>query len=180
MTKLLDLDELNKVGTPYGRDKNIETYNYLLEQCHKKIKEYNKVNRSKYCYYKPPIFLTGRPMYDYYDMINYLIEQLEQNGLFAKFFNEHGILICWDPRFLNQNQYQTMLSINQSKTEPQIISTVSPRIKHSTHRVDRSKPVTKTTQGGRKPTTSVVNLLKLEDDNFPINLDTLGGGRDNL
>lgn len=177
MTKLLDLDELNKVDLPYGRAKHLDTYNYLLEQCHKKIKEYNKINRSKYCYYKPPILLTGKPMYNYFDMVSYLIEQLERNGLVARFLKEEGIFICWDPRVLNQNNYQEELSARQVVNEQE----AADRFQRKNY---PNATITNSNNGGRgrgrgKATAEkrpkgenirMVNLLNLENDQFPVNI----------
>jgi len=183
MAKLLDLDDLNKVEQPYGRAKNIETYNYLLEQCHKKIKEYNKVHRSKYCYYKPPIFLTGKPMYDYFDLVQYLVEQLERNGLVARFIKDEGLFICWDPRVLNQQNYQLELDARQQaeQQEEQEEHPVQRRFYSGNGEKGRGrgrgcgvKPTSKLNNAPRRPkreTTRMVNLLNMENDQFPVNVD---------
>lgn len=119
----LDLDELNKVTTPYSRERNLPTYQYLLKQCHNKIIEYNKTHRSKFCYYRPPVYLMGKPVYNYQDLLNYLIENLTDNGLFTQ-ITDHGLLICWDPKIQRSDEpifSETKIRIakpKKSKKEP--------------------------------------------------------------
>lgn len=174
MTKLLDLNELNQVERPYSRLKNIQTYEYFLEQCHKKIKEYNKVHRSKFCYYKPPLFLFGKPIYDYYDLMNYLSEQLTNNGLFSQ-ITSNGLLICWDQSIIDlvkyrdtQNNMMNLSNLSQTQTQTQ----------NQTKAVNQNKKTKQVSTRGqssnrnrRQPETRVINLIKIENDDIPINLD---------
>ena len=117
---MLDLDELNRVEKPHSRNRNIKAYEYLLEQCHGKIKEYNKIHRSKYCYYKPPVFLIGEPMYDYCDLMQYIVESLTNNGLLAR-ITEHGILICWDQSVLNRSRTSEIDGQNNASTHGPLV-----------------------------------------------------------
>lgn len=176
MSKLLDLDELNQVAEPYARSKNLDTYNYILEQCHKKIKEFNKVHRSKFCYYKPPVHLMNRPMYNYFDLVDFLLEQLRRNGLHCQYVKSEGIFICWDPQVLNRYNYQSELE-NRQEDNPFNLEPVdqTPTLHKSAPR-PKPKPKAKSQPAVAKAkpvknVPKVVDILKIEGDEFPINID---------
>lgn len=176
MSKLLDLDELNRVEEPYSRAKNIDTYNYILEQCHKKIIEFNRVHRSKFCYYKPPLHLINKPMYNYFDLINFLLEQLHNNGLYCQYVKSEGIYICWDPQVLNQTNYQNELANRQEYDNDN--NNKIPETSHGPNRLShKTKPRSTTVQTkknvAKKNVSKVVDILKIEGDEFPVNIDGL-------
>lgn len=179
-TNLLDLNELNKVEEPYSRSKNIKSYEYILEQCHNKIKQTNNVNRAKQCYYKPPVFLVGKPMYNYYDLINYLIESLTNNGIYST-ITDQGIFICWDQKVLNYIKYQqelTKIKINPKlnnytgnealKSNPENLIT-KPKNKPANKLTNKTRQSKAKSTNRNKNTT--VNMILMENDQFPINLD---------
>jgi hypothetical protein len=175
MSKLLDLDELNQVEQPYSRSKNIKTYEYLLEQCHNKVKEYNKVHRSKHCYYKPPVFLIGRPMYDYYDLMNFIVERLVLNGLMAQ-VTPQGIFICWDQRVLDQMKYQQARSKIEGENRIGTASSPTERPKPKPKPKPVPKPKVKTSnpqyKRERNNLPKPVNVINIENDEFPVNVDS--------
>ena len=170
MTKLLDLNELNQVEKPYSREKNIQTYEYFLEQCHKKIKEYNKVHRSKFCYYKPPLFLFGKPIYDYYDLMNYLVEQLTNNGLFSQ-ITSNGLLICWDQNMINLVKFKdAQQKVLGNQSQSQVV-----KEKSVTEPINGKNSVTNKTKTNKPSTRNrdqrVINVINIENDDIPINLN---------
>ena len=163
MPKMIDLDELNKVEEPYSRSKNIKTYEFLLEQCQNKIKECNRVHRSKHCLYKPPVFLIGKPMYDYFDVMNYIVEELVKNGLLAQ-ITEQGIYVCWDPKLLNQVSYRQQLEKQEHSEKAAAVT------KLKTEQVQsKPKPKPKSKRGEES---RLVNVISFENDEFPVNLET--------
>jgi len=188
---MLNLDELNQVGEPHARSSNIKTYELLLEQCHKKIKEYNNVYRSKCCYYKPPVFLISKPIYNYYDLLQYLVDNLTSNGLVANITDNHGIFICWDPVVLNaKRELFTPFTISSSSTMIPSTSTMSNKnkqfnsnsnsnlknggqcqangVKNTTK--NTNKPTNKNVKKSKTPEADTVDMIIMENDEFPVNL----------
>jgi hypothetical protein len=113
MMNYLNIDFLNLEKKKYNK---YDTYNEILESCHKKIKSMNK-NKYKTCYYVPPKILFGKPLYDYKDMILYLIERLDDNGLLVYWDNDkQSLYISWDINDINYDKYNKKNLINNKSS----------------------------------------------------------------
>jgi hypothetical protein len=74
-------------------------YNKLLENSHKRIKHYAK-NKKKECLYQVPEYTFGYPLYNYEEAVNYIANQLKDNGFIIKILHTY-IHISWN--FTNKN-----------------------------------------------------------------------------
>lgn len=166
----LNLDELNQIEESNPQTRLHQTFLYVLQQCHEKIREYNSNKKSKSCHYKPPIFIPGKSLYNYYELIQFLINQLQQNGLYTQYNAEEGIFICWDPRIINQQKYRQQLSekIILPEDLPKSIQhtkeVAKPKSKAGAPVKITKKPVSKAVEPEK-----VVNLIQIGNDEFPIN-----------
>lgn len=174
----LDLNELNIIKS--NADKNLDTFIYLLKQCHNKIKEYNKLHKSKFCYYKPPPYIIGKPLYNYYELVNFLIEELSKNGLFAK-LTEDGILISWDTKLLNHAEYnklkQTISNTTDTSPGSVKVANIDDIKSNSTNKINNNIGVEKKStpipppkkKTKNKPEDASVYHVNVNDDSIPIN-----------
>lgn len=164
----LNLDELNSIKESNSQIRLQQTYLFILQQCHEKIRHCNSVKKSKSCHYKPPLFLSGKPLYNYPDLIKFLLTQLQQNGLYTQYNTDEGIFICWDPRIINQKQYQQHLSslISLPNEQPPQPNLDKPKPKAKSKII--KKPISASTLSTPK-SEKVVNLIQIGNDEFPIN-----------
>ena len=166
--KLLDIDELNKVEKPMSRERNIRIYEEFLKQCHNKIKEYNKVHRIKFCYYQPPSLVLGKTLYNYFDLLDYLMENLSANGMYVE-MTQQGIFISWDPSLINKEKYLSVLKQNAESQEEAIQThskTAMDSIKKEMPEPPKPKPK-KSVKIIDKP----ISVVCLDDDAIPVNVE---------
>lgn len=75
-----------------------ETFYEILVKCHEKIARHNKEYKQLECLYRPPVTLYGRPMYNYQELILFIIDQLQENGLKSFWSSkDKAIYISWKP-----------------------------------------------------------------------------------
>lgn len=84
-----------------------QTFNEILKLCHNKITKTNKELKQYECLYLPPITLSGRPVYNYHELITFIIIKLRENGLKSYWDNiRKQIYISWKPEDVsNYNSY---------------------------------------------------------------------------
>lgn len=175
----LDLNELNIIKS--NSDKNLDTFIYLLKQCHSKIIEYNKQHKSKFCYYKPPPYIIGKPLYNYYELVNFLITELSKNGLFAK-LTEDGILISWDNKLLNHDEYNKLKQSIETNMNSNTIDNSSTNTTNTDNNknsttyktntnlgVERKTPVVNKKKSKTKTEDGSIYHVNVNDDSIPIN-----------
>ena len=113
MDEFLDLQQLSQRRKLYLTSMK-ESFREVYKQCIRRIKFVTFVKNQSDCYFQPPVFILGKPLYDYSLLIKYLIKKLTSNGLVAQWDNEHQALyISWKEVRWN---VRTNRSINQSKT----------------------------------------------------------------
>src|SRR3990167_473407 len=72
-----------------------DTYEHILKLCYSRIQKYNSANAFSLIY-SPPLVIFSRPIYNYSELIKYLIVKLINSGLKAYWDNdEKGIYISW-------------------------------------------------------------------------------------
>ena len=110
----IDLNFLNSDNDAEILKKNKKEiiFNKILEKCHNKIIETKKTSCVKFCNFSPPFFIFGESVYDYDELIEFLINNLTNNGIYVMRENYGDILIKWDIESLNK---QKTLNINKSK-----------------------------------------------------------------
>ena len=107
---LLNLDELN---SRHERSDEIRTRTFddILLKCHSKIKKYNNEFKKHECTFTPPLFVVGKPPYNYYDLVYYIISSLRKNGVRAEWFPQNNtVYISWKRNDVDLQQYQTHFS----------------------------------------------------------------------
>ena len=98
----LNLEELNDENKVNCKK---EAFNKILELCHKKIRHLNKSGVQE-CLYLPPKLLFGYPLYNYNEIIQYIINSLYKNGLYVKWDNwNNQIYISWKKEHLSYDRY---------------------------------------------------------------------------
>ena len=93
----LDIRSLYNIHTN-NLSVKMETFYAILKLCHEKIARHNKMYKQLECLYLPPVTLYGRPMYNYQELVTFIIEQLNENGLKSKWSSKNkAIYISWKP-----------------------------------------------------------------------------------
>lgn len=105
-TPFLNLDQLKKEERSLDKTRN-KIYKLLLAKCHAKIKRTNQTTEFRECFFEIPIFLPGFPVYSVLDAKEFIINQLNLNGVLAADYGENKIYISWKIEDLNYNQYKT-------------------------------------------------------------------------
>ena len=87
-----------------------QTFNEILENCHNKIKNINKKHKTFCCTYLPPITIHDRPMYNYKELVYYIIIKLRNDGFKVVWDNiNRNIFISWHPNDVSippETEYQ--------------------------------------------------------------------------
>lgn len=136
---LLNLDEL-KLRYDKKNENKIKTFEEILRNCHTKIKKYNKDFKKQDCLFQPPHFIIGRPVFDYIELVTYLIESLIKNGLRAEWLNDqNAIYISWKPDDINMNEYHQNLYQEHHIEQPQLQLQIQPQ--QNSHKTSHSLPI---------------------------------------
>lgn len=107
---LLNIDELN-VRHERSEENRVRLFDEILKTCHNKIKKYNSEFKKQDCLYAPPVFILGRPPYNYVELVDYLITSLQKNGLRAEWLsNKKAIYISWRKMDVNMEKYHNHFS----------------------------------------------------------------------
>lgn len=101
----LNVDELIAETKRYERI-HMQTFRDVLRTIHSMIRSRNQ-RRIKWLEYDLPIQMFGRPQYDVTVLGNFVIHQLQDNGLFVERVSHDGrkLYISWDEAKLNMGQY---------------------------------------------------------------------------
>jgi hypothetical protein len=121
MSKLLNLQELIYNNNRVEKMKS-DYFNLILSRCHNLIKRYNQKEKIKACTFNVPIYTFGEPLYDYYELLNFLYKSLKENGLYVKIINNNSQLyISWDAKHVNMEAYT---NAKQKQKEELFISNI--------------------------------------------------------
>ena len=108
----ISLNELYSIKKK--KDSNcINTYNVILEKCHKKIKNIANAGGMK-TFFEVPYFILGLPLYDINNCIEYIIKCLRKNGMLAQSLskpNNNILYISWDINDID-NKYKEKLLLH--------------------------------------------------------------------
>jgi hypothetical protein len=105
-TLLLNLDDLNSHHDKLEENR-IKLYDEILASCHRKINKYNKEFRRQECLFIPPKVKFGKPLYNYVDLVNYLINSLRNNGVLAEWLPEkQAIYVSWKKCDVDMKKYR--------------------------------------------------------------------------
>jgi len=121
---LLNLEELDAIHEKIVGNK-LKIFNEVLKLCHNKIKKFNTEFKKRDCLFEPPVFILGKPPYNYTELVNYIITSLRNNGLRAEWLSsKKAIYVSWRKDDIDMNQYHnsraavaTVVS-DQSETAP--------------------------------------------------------------
>lgn len=175
---LLNLDELNirHERSEYNR---IKLFDDILKMCHNKIKKYNKEFKKQECLFSPPPFIIGKPPYNYIDLLNYIIDSLNKNGLKAQWLpDKQSLYVSWKPGDVDLSKYQshfTSAVYGDNYDDKVTVMAVRP----TPSQVATKKPQKKKA-GQEKPILQHVAMLEYNNsaqDLIPINIKGLRRGR---
>jgi len=127
----------------------INTFNKILEMCHRKIEKFNKDYKKMDCTYVPPISVIGCPLYKSEEIIRYIIENLREDG-FTAFWDttSKSIYISWFKQpSLHNDELLTEGTDDQSSMKIiQVLQSESEQDSDSTKKKSKTKKVKKQLQ----------------------------------
>jgi len=92
----INLDELYE-RKKQSDIKKVSTYNKILKRIHSKIKITSRQrNNIQCCWYVIPEIILGVPIFDHVDCINYIMENLDENGFRIKYTHPNLLFISWN------------------------------------------------------------------------------------
>lgn len=104
---LLNLDELN-VRHEKSEENRTKLFDEILKRCHNKVKKYNTEFKKTDCLFEPPVFIIGKPPYNYIELVDYIIRSLRSNGLRTEWLqSKKAIYISWKKDDVDIEQYQS-------------------------------------------------------------------------
>lgn len=105
-------EEMNK-----KKKKRTQSFEHVLETCHKKIKIASTKELVK-VYFDVPEFVIGLPVYDLTECIKYIVKSLEDNGFLVKYFFPKLLYISWDFNEINKKDKSYTTHSPQITYEP--------------------------------------------------------------
>ena len=75
--------------------KRMETYDNILQKCHKRIK-YNATLQRPYCFFQIPEFIIGVPLYNIEDLKEYLMKSLKKDGFEYMYIDPNWLFVTWE------------------------------------------------------------------------------------
>lgn len=164
---LLDLDDLTDGHDRTQRNKT-KLYDEILSSCHNKIKKCSKEFKIQECLFSPPRFVVGKPPYNYEELVNYLLQSLQNNGLKVEWIAARdAIYISWKPEDVNLDAYRSQVkSTAYSDNFDTEIQIVRPKSGASA----KSKSKSKATTTKPAATVAVVEYHGTGKDMVPINI----------
>lgn len=167
---LLNLDELH-AHRDQSEENRLQLFDEILKKCHAKIKKYNAEFKKQECLYNPPIFVVGRPPYNYNDLIRYLILSLRKNGLKAEWNDDHqSIYISWHRSDINMEQYHSHFS-NVIYGDRQFVgqTSIPLQVMEVRNQTEKPKKKKKERQTLSRQHVAVVEYNPMAKDYIPIN-----------
>jgi hypothetical protein len=98
---ILNIESLIKLNK---NNSNNPLFPEILKKCHGQIERYAKNHKVTECLFVVPAHIFGKPLYDVADLIEYLMTELSNNGLFVQ-QRECNIYISWAPDNINYDNY---------------------------------------------------------------------------
>jgi hypothetical protein len=173
---MLNLDELNMSQT-VTKENRLKIFIDILKTCHNKIRKYNSEFKKHDCLFEPPVFIIGKPPYNYPELIDFLVKSLKKNGIKAEWLqNKKAVYVSWSEKDIDMNQYHNQFtSTSYSPTEtgtstsqPFSILTVKPH--------DTGNNAKKKKKKGEQQSVQHVAMLEYKPgvkDYVPINIKAL-------
>ena len=82
-----------------------QTFDKIIEICHKKIKQTATIGGMN-IFYEVPYYIYGKPLYKIADCIEYIVNALRKNGLYVQILPEPNLnllYISWNPSEVSSN-----------------------------------------------------------------------------
>lgn len=76
------------------------SFEKVLQKSHSKIKLAAKNNHYE-CFYEVPEVIVGVPLYNITDCIQYVIQNLKDNGFYIYYIYPKNLYISWNPKLVN-------------------------------------------------------------------------------
>lgn len=118
--KRLNILELHRTINEKNMRKT-ETYEKVLEFCHRKI-TLGSQTRQLRCMYEVPEYIPGYPIFDLNSCIKFLMATLKANGFLVKYYFPKILYISWDFDEIREesNPKKTLIPNEQIKNTPNL------------------------------------------------------------
>jgi len=116
MSSQLDINSLFET-TNNKTLRRLETYDKILKQCHVRIKNYSKYEKTT-CFFSIPEFIIGVPLYDVNELRTYMMNSLEKNGFKLMYLHPNWLMIDWSEKkktIDNAHKAVSSKTLNQTK-----------------------------------------------------------------
>ena len=123
MSEILNIEELIYNNSSTERVKK-DIFSEVLNTCHRQIKRYNNEYKIKECNFTVPTYIFGKPTYNHVDLINYLLSNLYNNGLYVVYMPAaKKLYISWNEKDINYAQYSESKNKNKNNYVTEIAQT---------------------------------------------------------
>ena len=112
MSSQLDMNSLFET-TNHKTLRRLETYDKILQQCHCRIKYHSKFEKTT-CFFAIPEFIIGVPLFDVYELRQYVINSLEKNGFKLMYLHPNWLMIDWTAKKKSLQKIKKATDITQS------------------------------------------------------------------
>jgi len=145
---MINLDELSKRHT-ITQGNRIKIFKDILKSCHNKIYKYNNEFKNQECLFEPPVFIIGKPPYNYSELIEFLLNSLKKNGLKAEWLpNRKSIYVSWKETDIDIEQYRkqfvntsyTPINSEDNEIQPFSILTVKSNNSQNSKKKEQQQP----------------------------------------
>ena len=102
LDKITDFSEKINIDELYETKKNanlnkLALFQKILNRVHVRIRTTSRLkNNEQLCWYVVPEVMIGVPKYDQGECIAYILDKLQENGFYTKYFHPNTILISWN------------------------------------------------------------------------------------
>ena len=96
--------------------KRMETYDEILQKCHKRIK-YNSTLERTYCFFQIPEFVIGVPLYDINELRTYVMNSLGKDGFQLVYIEPNWLFIMWNVRGVKTFIQNGVNNLNNKKVK---------------------------------------------------------------
>ena len=112
MSTQLDINSLFET-TNHKQLKRLEIYDKILKQCHSRIKQYSKYEKTT-CFFAVPEFIIGVPLFKVEELRTYIMNSLTKNGFELMYLHPNWLMIDWTKKKKSLQKVKKATDITQS------------------------------------------------------------------
>ena len=99
-TGLINIESLIKMNKTHQNP----IFPEILKKCHSQINRYSTQHKATECIFIVPAHVFGKPLYNIDDLLDYLVKELKNNGLYVQ-QRDSNLYISWATDNLDYNNY---------------------------------------------------------------------------